>query len=77
MTSSRQSLAKLNQHPDSNIPELGKDFWEKAAVQIPRLKKAVSIRLDDDLLDWFKQQGPGYQTKINAVLKSYMKMQQS
>ena len=35
-------------------------------------KRAVSIRLDHDLLDWFKQQGHGYQTKINSVLKSYM-----
>jgi uncharacterized protein (DUF4415 family) len=31
----------------------------------------LSLRLDSDILDWFKQQGPGYQTRINAVLRAY------
>ena len=56
----------------SNIPELDKDFWDNAKLVLPEKKISVSIRLDNDLLYWFKQQGHGYQTKINSVLKSYM-----
>lgn len=35
-------------------------------------KEAISLRLDHDVLDWFKTQGPGYQTRMNAVLRAYM-----
>ena len=56
----------------SDIPELDDAFWQNAKVEIPKNKKSVSIRLDTELLDWFKNQGRGYQTMINAVLRSYM-----
>ena len=46
--------------------------WSKATVVYPVDKKAVSIRLDSDVLDFFKAEGKGYQTRINAVLRSYM-----
>jgi len=39
---------------------------------MPVPKKALSLRLDQELVDWFKQQGPGYQTRINAVLRAYV-----
>ena len=35
-------------------------------------KKAISIRVDEDVLDYFKKEGAGYQRRINAVLRSYM-----
>jgi uncharacterized protein (DUF4415 family) len=38
----------------------------------PATKKAVSIRLDSDVLEWFKNQGKGYQTLINTVLRFYI-----
>jgi len=57
----------------SDIPELGEAFFRHAKVVLPQPKAAVSIRLDRDVLDWFKNQGGGYQTKINAVLKTYVK----
>ncbi|NCC23308.1 MAG: 3-oxoacyl-ACP synthase, partial [Alphaproteobacteria bacterium] len=38
----------------------------------PQTKKGVYLRLDPDLIDWLKRQGPGYQTRINAILRSYM-----
>ena len=56
----------------SDIPKLGPDFWKKATVRIPRAKDTVTIRLDHDVLQWFKRQGKGYQTRINAVLRSYV-----
>ena len=49
------------------------DFdWSEAVLVIPPKKKAISIRLDEDVLDYFKQQGAGYQRRMNAVLRSYM-----
>ena len=39
---------------------------------IPAKKKAISIRLDEDVLDFFKREGGGYQRRMNAVLRSYM-----
>ena len=41
-------------------------------VVIPPKKKAISIRVDEDVLDYFKKQGAGYQRRMNAVLRSYM-----
>lgn len=35
-------------------------------------KRQLTIRLDEDVLDWFKSHGPGYQTRINAVLRSFV-----
>jgi uncharacterized protein (DUF4415 family) len=46
--------------------------WSKAVLVIPAKKKAISIRLDEDVLDYFKSEGEGYQRRINAVLRSYM-----
>jgi uncharacterized protein (DUF4415 family) len=49
------------------------DFdWSEAVLVIPSKKKAISIRLDEDVLDFFKQEGAGYQRRMNAVLRSYM-----
>lgn len=49
------------------------DFdWSDAALVAPPKKKAISIRLDQDVVDYFKQQGADYQRRINAVLRSYM-----
>src|SRR4029077_14368929 len=46
--------------------------WSNAVLVIPARKKAISIRVDEDVLDYFKSQGDGYQRRINAVLRSYM-----
>jgi uncharacterized protein (DUF4415 family) len=46
-------------------------FWKDARVAMPRRKETVTIRLDADLLDWFRSEG-GYQTRINAILRAYM-----
>jgi uncharacterized protein (DUF4415 family) len=50
------------------------DFWKQAKVVMPRAKQTVTIRLDADLLDWLRRQ-KGYQTRINAVLRTYMESQ--
>ena len=46
--------------------------WSKATIVVPVSKSALSIRLDQDVLDFFKATGKGYQTRINAVLRHYM-----
>ena len=55
---------------DPNAVPLDVD-WSKARLVIPPSKAVVTTRLDSDLLDWFRDQGPGYQTRVNAVLRSY------
>jgi uncharacterized protein (DUF4415 family) len=46
--------------------------WSDAVLFIPSRKKAISIRVDEDVLDFFKKLGEGYQRRMNAVLRSYM-----
>lgn len=59
----------------SDIPELDDAFFEQAEVILPP-KKSVTMRLDADVLEWFKGQGQGYQTRINQLLRKYMEAQE-
>ncbi|HYA17269.1 MAG TPA: BrnA antitoxin family protein [Bryobacteraceae bacterium] len=59
----------------SDIPPLDKAFLKKAAVAWPPAKKQLTIRLDEDVLDWLKGQGRGYQTRINRILRVAMESQ--
>ena len=72
-------LAALAAMPDneidySDIPPAGDEFW-KNAIRSPfykPVKTSTTVRLDSDVLLWLKAQGKGYQTKINAILRSAM-----
>ena len=57
---------------DSDWNEVPADWHLKAEAAMPTRKKLVSVRLDADVLEWFKNQGVGYQTRMNAVLRSFM-----
>lgn len=46
--------------------------WSKAVLVYPKLKNSISIRIDPDVLKFFKSRGRGYQTRMNAVLRAYM-----
>ncbi|MEZ4675388.1 MAG: BrnA antitoxin family protein [Caldilineaceae bacterium] len=59
----------------SDIPLLDDDFFAKGELRLPKQKPLISIRVDADVLEWFKAQGPGYQTRMNAVLRLYMDAQ--
>ena len=63
--------------PDASEIELDEDFWRNARVVMPdeKGKTPVSIRVDTDVLEWFKQQGKGYLTRMNAVLRAYVETQ--
>lgn len=56
----------------SDIPETDEAFWADAEVVVPAKKVLISIRLDADVLAWFKEKGVPYQTLINGVLRNYM-----
>lgn len=58
--------------PDAPEVELDEEFWRNARVVMPPGKKSVHLRVDADVLDWFRAQGRGYLTRMNAVLRSYM-----
>lgn len=51
---------------------IGEDFWKRARVIIPRGKTSVHLRIDSDVFEWFKKQGEGHLTRMNAVLRSYV-----
>ncbi len=56
-----------------NDPDWSDDWnWGEAVLVIPPKKKPISIRVDEDVLDYFKAEGAGYQRRMNAVLRSYM-----
>jgi len=79
---SKQRIKKLSALRDSEIDysdvsELGASFWKNAKLIEPKTKKAVSIRLDNDILEWFKEQGKGYQSLINSVLETYVQAKKS
>lgn len=72
-----ERLAKMSDESidTSDIPELDADFFQRAQLRVP-VKQAVTIRLDADVLEWFKGQGTGYQTRINQLLRQYMQAHQ-
>lgn len=61
----------------SDIPELDESFWKNAKVVPPKNKERLTVRFDADIVAWFKQQGQGYQTRMNAVLRSYYEAHRS
>ena len=71
----RLSTMTDNEIDLSDSPELVDSFFDNATLIMPEPKKSVSLRIDPDVLDWYKHQGPGYQTRMNAVLRMYMRAQ--
>ncbi|NRA85929.1 MAG: BrnA antitoxin family protein [Rhizobiales bacterium] len=66
-------------HHDVNAPigeSLGEDFWDNATIIEPQSKTSVHLRLDSDIFDFFKNQGKGHLTRMNAVLRSYVEAHQ-
>lgn len=55
----------------TDSPELDASFFQEA-IPWPSHKKQVTLRLDPDIVDFFKSQGKGYQTAINRVLRRYV-----
>ena len=60
--------------PDA-APVASLEWFRRAKFLEPQAKKPVSIRLDEDVIRWFRSRGRGYQTRINAVLRAYVEAQ--
>ena len=55
----------------SEIPEIDAEFLRTVHLEDPPGKKLISLRVDEDVLEWMKKQGKGYQSRINALLRRY------
>ena len=64
--------ASLSGEGLTELANLPADFWDGATLVMPVAKEAISLRVDQDVLRWFRSRGPRYQTRMNAVLRSYM-----
>jgi uncharacterized protein (DUF4415 family) len=66
-----EAMRRRAADPEAPRPYPG---WEKTiTVDLPKPKRHMNLRIDEDVVDWFKGQGRGYQTRMNAVLRAYMK----
>jgi uncharacterized protein (DUF4415 family) len=57
-------------HPESDVHHIVDEIVRRGLQLLPA-KTLISVRIDRDVLEWFKAQGPGYQTRINAVLRAF------
>ena len=55
--------------PDADVPNAD---WTRARLVLPQPKESIHLRLDPDVLAWYRQQGHGHLTRMNAVLRAYM-----
>jgi uncharacterized protein (DUF4415 family) len=77
----RVDALKDEQIDFSDTPEIPAEMFARAVVRrglkpVPR-KAQITLRVDSDVLEWFKKRGPGYQTKVNALLRAYMEAHKS
>jgi len=75
---SKKRIDELKALPDekidySDIPELDAEFWDNAEWVEPNKTQSLTIRVKESVLNYFKEGGKGYQTRINAVLESYVR----
>lgn len=73
----KSALARIDKLRDEDIdyggiPELDDEVFAQPLVHWPPRKETITIRVDADVLGWFKRQGRGYQTRINQVLRHYV-----
>ena len=68
----RLSDAEIASTAPPELADLPDDFWNEPTLVFPVAKKAISLRVDEDVLSWFKASGPRYQSRMNAILRSYM-----
>lgn len=70
---SQAEVERLADEDEGRLPE----GWEGTVdIGVPVPKQAVNMRLDADVLAWFRARGPGYQTRINSVLRAFVQTRQ-
>jgi len=65
-----KAIAVTAEHPETSVKHIVRGIVRRGLKPLPP-KAAISLRVDADVLEWFKAQGPGYQTRINAVLRAF------
>ncbi len=63
-------IAVSPEHPETSMKHIVRGVARRGLKSIPP-KASISLRLDADVLEWLKAQGPGYQTRINAILRAF------
>jgi uncharacterized protein (DUF4415 family) len=74
----KRKIARGASKTRADAPEaapISDDFWKRARIVMPRGKTSVHLRVDSDVFEWFKNQGDGHLTRMNAVLRSYVDAQ--
>ena len=74
----KSDLKRIDEMKDEDIDysdssELDDSFFTRQAIELPKAKDVITLRVDHEVVEWFKNHGKGYQTKMNAVLKMYVK----
>lgn len=68
---SKLATAKVSaEHPEADLRHVVRGIVRRGLQSLPG-KTSISLRLDQDVLEWFKAQGAGYQTRINSVLRAF------
>jgi uncharacterized protein (DUF4415 family) len=68
---SKDSVAQVSEdHPEAHVRHIVGGIVRRGLKPLPS-KASISLRVDTDVLEWFKAQGPGYQTRINTVLRAF------
>jgi uncharacterized protein (DUF4415 family) len=65
-----KAIRITSEHPEADVKHIVRGIVRRGLKPVPA-KTSVSLRVDADVLEWFKAQGPGYQTRINAVLRAF------
>lgn len=67
---SKKTAVLTQEHPEADVRHIVRGMVRRGLKPLPP-KASISLRVDQDVLEWFKAQGPGYQTRINTVLRAY------
>jgi uncharacterized protein (DUF4415 family) len=67
---STKTAPATKEHPEADIRHIVRGMVRRGLEPLPS-KASISLRVDQDVLEWFKSQGPGYQTRINTVLRAF------
>jgi uncharacterized protein (DUF4415 family) len=65
-----QDISISSEHPEADVKHIVRGIVRRGLKPVAA-KTSVSLRVDADVLEWFKAQGPGYQTRMNAVLRAF------
>lgn len=68
-TTAKELERAIAADPDADVPN---PDWTRARLVMPQRKESIHLRIDPDVLTWFRQKGDGYLTRMNAVLRAYM-----